>query len=89
MYRQPEASPPLRRGLETKGGINKGKNFFVITKEEALVDYNMHFKRYGSFGVLVQQERNMNHDSYTGKRNLGRGIFGFLEVGSFDERLEN
>ena len=57
--------------------------------EEALVDYNMHFKRYGSFGVLVQQERNMNHDSYTGKRNLGRGIFGFLEVGSFDERLEN
>ena len=25
--------------------------------EEALVDYNTHFKRYGSFGVLVQPER--------------------------------
>ena len=32
--------------------------------EEALVDYNMHSKRYGSLGVLVQPERNMNHDAY-------------------------
>ena len=39
-------------------------NFFIISNqliglfwEEALVEYNMHFKRYGSFGVLVQPER--------------------------------
>ena len=34
------------------------------TQEEALVDYNMHFERYGSFGVLVQPERQMNQDAY-------------------------
>ena len=32
--------------------------------EEALVNHNMHFKGFGSFGVMVQPERNMNHDAY-------------------------
>ena len=43
------------------------KKLFAIMSEsveEALVDYNMHPKRYGSLGVLVQPERNMNHDAY-------------------------
>ena len=28
-----------------------------ISMEEALVDNNLHFKRFGSFAVLVQPER--------------------------------
>ena len=33
--------------------------------EEALVNYNMHFKHYGSFGVLVQPERK---NTYLGQK---------------------
>ena len=38
---------------------------FILRKtimEEALVNYKMNFTSCGSFGVLVQPERNLNHD---------------------------
>ena len=36
---------------------NKTKYVSKIITEEALVKNNLHFMRYGSFGVLVQPER--------------------------------
>ena len=41
-----------------------GRPQMTLTLEEALVNYNMHFKRYCSFGVMVQPKRQMNHDTY-------------------------
>ena len=33
-----------------------GRPEMTLTLDEALVDYKMHFKRLGSFGVMVQPE---------------------------------
>ena len=57
--------------------------------EEALVEYNMHFRRYGSFCVLVQPERKINHDAHIRKSNLGGVRFTISEVMLFDKSSKN
>ena len=44
--------------------------------KEALVDYNMHFKLFDSFGAMIQPECKMNNDAYMKvKRNSVRVNF--------------
>ena len=46
-----------------------------LSLEEALDDFNKHFKHFGSFGVMVQPEQKMNHDTNVKVKEFGQGEF--------------